>query len=458
MRKTITLFVTAFLIIASTTFAQSPPNVVIMLADDLGYGDLSSFGHPIIKTPNLDRLASEGMKLTDCYAAAPVCSPSRAGMLTGRTPNRVGIYDWIPQGSPMHVRAEEVTIAELLRTRGYDTCISGKYHCNGVFNDRRQPQPGDQGFDHWFCTQNNAGPTHKNPRNFVRNGKAAGPLEGYSSTIIVEEAITWLRGRQDSARPFLLLVWFHSPHEIVATAESFREMYAGKGTADQIEYYGNVTQMDHEAGRLLSYLDEAKLRDNTLVMFSSDNGPETLDRYPTANHSHGSPGPLRGMKLHLYEGGLRVPGILRFPGRIKPGQTSREPVSFVDVLPTLCALSGAPLPNDRTLDGTSWLPLFEGKPLNRTKPLYWQYDKSISAPKVAVRKGDWKLLAATNADGRPADFELYDLSADVAEKTDLAPSNLGKLDELKSDLLKLFDEVKKEGPIWQVAANAPQRD
>ena len=450
MSKSMTLLgMLASLLVTCSAAGQDNPNVVIMLADDLGYGDLSCFGHPIIKTPNLDRLASEGMKLTDCYAAAPVCSPSRAGMLTGRTPNRVGIYDWIPQGSPMHMRAEEVTIAEVLKARGYDTCLSGKYHCNGMFNNRRQPQPGDQGFDHWFCTQNNAGPNHKNPRNFVRNGKAAGQLEGYSSTIIVEEAINWLKGREDATKPFLLLVWFHSPHEIIATGELFKEMYAGKGTADQTEYYGNVTQMDHEVGRLMGYLDEAKLRENTLVMFSSDNGPETLDRYPTANRSHGSTGPLRGMKLHLYEGGIRVPGIVRFPGRVKPGQVSSEPVGFVDVLPTACELSGAALPKDRVLDGASWVPLFEGQSVQRTKGLYWQYDQSISGPKVAMRKGDWKLLATADGEGTPAEFELYNLKEDVAEKNDLANAQPAKLEELKAELLKMHAEVKAGGPVWE---------
>ena len=159
-------------------------NFVIMLADDLGYGDVGCYGSAI-RTPAIDALARDGVRLTDCYASAPVCSPSRAGMLTGRTPTRLGIHDWIPAGSPVHLRKEEITIPKLLKQVGYATCHVGKWHCNGKFNSPEQPQPGDHGFDHWFSTQNNAGPSHENPRNFVRNGVRAGPLEGYSSELIV---------------------------------------------------------------------------------------------------------------------------------------------------------------------------------------------------------------------------------------------------------------------------------
>ena len=145
------------------------PNFVIVLCDDLGYGDLACYGHEVIQTPNLDRFAKEGLKLTSCYAAHPNCSPSRTGMMTGRTPMRVGIHNWIPMLSPMHVRKREITVATLLRQAGYATCLVGKWHLNGRFNLPGQPQPSDHGFDHWFATQNNALPSHENPDNFVRN-------------------------------------------------------------------------------------------------------------------------------------------------------------------------------------------------------------------------------------------------------------------------------------------------
>jgi arylsulfatase A len=202
----------------------------------------------------------------------------------------------------------------------------GKWHCNGVFNSPEQPQPGDHGYRHWFATQNNAAPTHKNPTNFVRNGKRVGPLEGYSSQIIVDEALDWL-SKRDSSKPFLLMVWLHSPHETIATASQFVEPYARTAeTPEQAEYFGNVTQVDHEVGRLLKALDDSGLWDDSLVFFSSDNGPETLHRYKGSERSYGSPKPLRGMKLHLYEGGIRVPGIVRWPAKIKAGRTSNQPV------------------------------------------------------------------------------------------------------------------------------------
>ena len=183
--------------------AQAPeerPNIVVLLCDDLGYGDLSCYGHPVIETPNLDRLAAQGIRLTSCYSAAPVCSPSRVGLLTGRSPNRAGVYDWIPSANreqanlrdEVHMRRGESTIPLLLRKSGYQTCLVGKWHCNSRFNSAAQAQPNDAGFDHWFATQNNARPSHKNPRNFVRNGESVGPLKGFSAELIVEEAVQWL--------------------------------------------------------------------------------------------------------------------------------------------------------------------------------------------------------------------------------------------------------------------------
>ncbi|MEM7479445.1 MAG: sulfatase-like hydrolase/transferase, partial [Planctomycetota bacterium] len=172
---------------ALSTLADDRPNIVVILCDDLGYGDLECYGHPIIKTPHLNALAASGIRLTSCYSAAPVCSPSRVGLLTGRSPNRAGVYDWIPAASrprpdardQVHMRKDEVTLPSLLQARGYATCMSGKWHCNAKFNSPAQPQPGDMGFDHWFGTQNNAAPSHENPRNYVRNGEKVGALEGF---------------------------------------------------------------------------------------------------------------------------------------------------------------------------------------------------------------------------------------------------------------------------------------
>ena len=426
--------------------APARPNIVLVLCDDLGYGDLQCFGSPKIKTPNLDKFAGEGLKLTSCYASAPVCSPSRSGLLTGRTPNRAGIYDWIPDGSQMHLRKEEVTVAQILKDAGYATCHIGKWHCNGRFNSPDQPQPGDQGFDYWMSTQNNAAPSHHNPINFVRNGKAAGKMEGYSSGLIVDEALGWLH-QLPADKPFCLFVWFHSPHEPIATAAEFTARYKDGTKPKEAEYYGNIAQMDAEFGRLIDTLDAMKLRDNTFVMFTSDNGPEYR-----AEHPFGSAGPLRGKKLHMYEGGIRVPGIVRYPGHTTAGQTSDEPINNTDFLPTFCALAGGKLP-ERKLDGVNFLPALEGKPLTRPVPLYWQYNAALGGPKVALREGDWKILA----DGALKKFELYNLKTDIAESNDLAEKEPAKLKSLQEKLLALHAEVKAEGPVWKKKSPAEQK-
>ncbi len=442
------------------------PNVLILLCDDLGYGDVGCYGHPTIRTPNIDRLAAEGMRFTDGYAAAPVCSPSRAGLLTGRNANRFGIYDWIPGGSPMHMPSGEITIAELLRERGYATCQAGKWHCNGKFNSPAQPQPGDQGFDHWFATQNNAGPSHANPKNFVRNGVPVGALEGYSCQIVADEAIRWLRTGRPADRPFFQYVCFHESHEIVASPPELVARYASENNVDRATYYANVTNIDLAVGRILAALGEMGLDKNTLVVFTSDNGPETLNRYPTGNHCYGSPGPLRGMKLHLYEGGIRVPAIVRWPQRVRAGATSDQPVCSLDLLPTLCEIAGAALPAGRSYDGTSILPVLEGKPLAQRPPLFWFYAMALTEPKLAIRDGDFKLAAHWDVPPRslagpaePAtaraiqrarltDMELYDLRHDVGETKDLAAAEPARVRQMSAALKAWFETMQDECPVW----------
>ena len=302
------------------------PNVVILYCDDLGYGDLSCYGHEQIETPRLDKLASEGIRFTDYYSPSPLCSPSRAGLMTGRNPTRMGVYSWIAGGNPMELPGDEVTIAELLQEVGYRTCLSGKWHLNGHFNKSKHLQPGDHGFDHWFATQNNAAPRHENPRNFVRNGVAAGKQEGFSCQLVVDEGLRWLKATDSSDKPYFLYLAFHESHEPVESPDDMVAKHIAAGfTKDQAEYFANVENVDIAIGRVLDAIDERGDRENTLVVFSSDNGPETLNRYKSANRSHGSPGPLRGMKLHMHDGGIRVPGILRFPSLVKPGREIATP-------------------------------------------------------------------------------------------------------------------------------------
>jgi arylsulfatase A len=432
----------AALSLPALAFAETPrPNVVVLLCDDLGYGDLGCFGHPKIKTPNLDKLAADGSRLTACYAGQSVCSPSRAALMTGRNPNRYGVRDWIPPDTGIFLATTEVTVATRLKAAGYRTALCGKWHLNSKFNGM-EPTPGDHGFDHWFATQNNAGPSHQDPVNFVRNGKRVGLLKGHATTLVVDEALGFIKANKD--KPFAVFVTFHATHEPVATPPAFTDLY--KDVPDPLarDYYGSVSLVDHEVGRLVKFLDDETLFANTLVLFTSDNGPETLKRYKGAQRSHGSPGPLRGMKLHLTEGGIRVPGIARWPGKIKPGQAIDEPVGFVDLLPTLCALAGTKPPDDRQLDGVDFSPLLlQGIEPERKVPLYWQYDKAIGDTTpvwtVAIRRGDFKLLA----DARLERFALYDLKADIAEKTDLSgdPKHADRLRAMTAELRAMHADV-----------------
>lgn len=438
-----------------------PPNIIVVLVDDLGYGDLGCYGHPTIHSPNIDRFAAESLRFTNCYSAAPNCSPSRTGLMTGRTPHRVGIHNWIPYDSPMHVRREEITVATLLRNAGYATCHVGKWHLNGRLTRDDQPQPNDHGFDHWFATQNNALPSHRNPDNFVRNGQPVGPLRGFAAQLVVDEANHWLSELRDLAKPFFLFVCFHEPHEPIETSERFRQLYSDSDEPTLREHHGNISQMDEAFGRLLARLDDMEERDNTFVLFTSDNGPAI-----TRQHPHGSSGPLRAKKGHVYDGGIRVPGIVRWPGHTQAGTTSDQPISGVDVLPTLCALANCRLPEDRILDGVNMLPTLAGRPLERSKPLYWHFNRASSTPKVAIRVGDWKLLAHLDGPNlkpggdlvaadlqaiREAEltkFELYRIGQDIGETTDLADIDQQRLETLKNVIKPLYREVRDASPTW----------
>lgn len=448
--------------VASSMLADSPPNILLVVADDLGYGDLACFGDPNVKTPSIDRLASEGVKLTDCYSAAAVCSPARTGLMTGRTPQRVGVYSAIPFLSPMHVPESEITIATLLRNAGYATAQCGKWHMNGRFNLPPQPQPDDHGFEFWFATQNNTLPNHRNPYNFVENGIPQGPIEGYAADIVTDRAMRWLADERDETKPFFLYVAYHEPHEPIATAPKYEAMYEKLEDPAERAYYGNITQMDTAFGRLLAKLDELKLRDDTLVIFTSDNGP-AMTRF----HPYGSAGKLRARKGYLYEGGIRVPGIVRWPGRIEAASENYFPVSGVDVLPTFCELANIDVPNDRTLDGVSLAPMLRGEATKvvRPKPLFWQYNRARSDVKVVIRDGDLKMLARLTTDPPKTPnmtsermailktaalehFEMYDLSKDAFETNNLAAYGGERFERMKAKMIELYEDVQSDAPIW----------
>lgn len=468
----------AFHFVFAVAKAADRPNIVVVLCDDLGYGDLECYGHPHIKTPHLNALAEDGIRLTSCYSAAPVCSPSRVGLLTGRSPNRAGVYDWIPSANnkpkpdardQVHMRAEEFTIAKMLKSAGYATCMSGKWHCNAKFNSDAQPQPSEAGFDHWFGTQNNASPTHENPKNYVRNGAAVGPLEGFSCQLATDEALSWISKHHEEAsdQPFFVYLAFHEPHEPVASPKSLVDEYLPSAkNEDEAHFFANVANVDAAVGRLVGKLEELAIRENTLIIFTSDNGPETLNRYRSAFRSYGRPTPLRGMKLWTTEAGFRVAGIVNWPA----GQSdacqheSDQVVSSLDFLPTFAKLAGANIPADRKLDGTDMTPLFSGKQIERKKPLIWAYYNSINEHRVAMRHGDWKILAKLNGADLPktvnvfdgnrdkvfsaqlTDFEFYNVQEDVTESNPVTDASLAT--ELQAKMQGAYQELLRDSHVW----------
>jgi arylsulfatase A len=293
-----------------------------------------------------------------------------------------------------------------------------------------------------------------------------GPLEGYSAGLIVEEAIRWL-GATESNRPFYLQVCFHEPHEPVASPPELVKKYLAKSrNEDEAHYFANVENVDRAVGRLTTYLAKEGLTSNTLICFTSDNGPETLNRYRNANRSYGSPGALKGMKLWTSEAGFRVPGILHWPAVVQPGLISARIVSALDFLPTFCALAGSPLPK-RTLDGTDISGLLRGQGFVRTKPLLWCYYNAINERRVALRSGDWKILAALHHQGNPlpkltnvhggnretvaaaqlADFELYHLS-DSSEATEVTAVFPERLAAMKKELEHHYRALSQDSHIW----------
>ena len=449
MSRALLLCLLAFLSAGVTTVhAADKPNFIVFLADDLGWGDLGCYGHPRIKTPNLDKFASEGVRFTQAYAACGVCSPSRSSVLTGRTPYRNGVWRWLPVGNQAHLRESEVTIPESLKPLGYQTMHSGKWHLNGYFNSNEQPQPDDHGYDWWFATQNNAAPTHKDPVNFVRNRKDVGPLKGFSGPLVAKEASSWLKTERDPDKPFFMTVWTHEPHLPIESDPEFQKLYADIENPGVRQHHGNVTQLDHAFGRLMKTVDELDLRENTFVIFTSDNGPERSGKgnlkkpQSQQNRTWGSTGGLRGRKRDSHEGGIRVPGIVRWPGKVKPGTVSDVPIIGSDIFTTVLEIAGADVPTDRTIDGVNLLPACEGRAVERPVPLFWRTHIAPPNSHAAMRIGDWKIVANETL----TKFQLYEISKDWKEENDLASAMPEKLAQMKATFLKVWEGVEKEGP------------
>jgi arylsulfatase A-like enzyme len=412
---------------------ENPPNVVLINADDLGYGDLACYGHPVVRTPHLDQLAREGLRFTRFYAASALCSPSRAALLTGREPYRTGIKSWIPGGSGVFLHRTERTLAAVLRDAGYATALVGKWHLNSDLGDPAQPQPRDHGFDSAYGHNAFQTPTNRNPDNIHRDGVRLPPQMGYTAQLYADESIRWLEARAADRRPFFLYLAPAEPHTPIANPPEYDALYAAftRGPVVPIpsglprvpedllvprgpgEYYANLTYLDAQLGRVFAALDRLGLRDRTLVIFTSDNGPVTSawQNWYEVN-AHGETGGLRGRKHHLYEGGLRVPAIVRLPGVVPAGAVSDAPVSALDLFPTLVRLCGATLPADRALDGVDLGELLRGGPPPGPRAFHWALPNP-TGKEYAYRDGDWKLLL----DSAQRPVELYDLVRDPLELT-----------------------------------------
>lgn len=449
----------------TTAMSAKNPNIIFLLADDLGLRDVGCYGGPI-HTPAIDTLAEKGTRFTTFYSGSAVCSPSRATMLTGRQHIRTGIYSWVHDPSQKsHLLEREITIPEVLKEQGYSTAHFGKWHLGLPYGKyKNKPTPDKHGFDYWFLTENNASPSHKNPRNFIRNGTPVGKTEGYSSHIVINDALDWLQKKQTQKQesPFFLNIWFHEPHRKMAAPDECISPYlkdgdTGVGRDSAALYSATIDNTDRAIKKLLFYLEEQNLMKDTLIVYSSDNGSFRSDRV----------GVLKGKKGSNYQGGLRVPGIFCWPAKIKSGIEIEEPAGLVDMMATICDFVGYKMPEEIHLDGSSLQPLLTGAPKNfkRLQPFFWHFAESKQI--VGIRDGNYSLLAypdyefsngekfneawiPTIKEGGYRDFELYDLDKDPMQKNDLAKQRPELLLSLKNKLLNINASVMAEGSDWHL--------
>lgn len=421
---------------------KNNPNIILIMADDLGWGDVGFNGNKVIKTPNLDAMAANGLRLKRFYAAAPVCSPTRGSCLTGRHPERYGIY-FANEG---FMKKEEVTLAELVKTKGYATGHFGKWHLGtltqkikdgrrgGSANPGLYSPPWENGFDVAFSTEQ-AVPTWdpmKNQSFLTKYWKSQDVyetenLEGDDSRVIVDRVLPFIEKSTKEKQPFLAVVWFHTPHEPVVAGPEYRKLYEQFDENKQ-HYYGTITAMDEQIGRLREQLRKLKIDQNTIVFFASDNGPAGKGggtAQEPGERQQGTSGPYRGRKGSLYEGGIRVPGIVEWPSVIKKGSSSDFAVTTSDYFPTLAALLGYSTTGGKLIDGEDVSGLFYGKPIKRKGFIGFKSNKQR-----ALMEDNFKIYSSN--DGQQ--YELYDLLKDPSETTDLAAKYP---DELKRRVPKL---------------------
>ena len=442
----------ALLASAATTATPQRPNILVILTDDQGYGDLSIHGNKLVETPNIDRFARGGIQF-DRFFVSPVCAPTRASFLTGRWWQRGGVHG-VTQGREV-MRASEVTIAETLRAAGYRTGIFGKWH-----NGEQYPlTPIGQGFDEFLGF--NAGHWNNYFDAELTRGSQPQQTKGYIGDVITDAAIAFVE--KNRANPFFCYVPFNTPHSPHQVADRYFEKYRAKGCDPELAaIYGMCENIDDNVGRLLAALDRLALRENTIVIYFTDNGPGHSDRYNAA---------MRGKKASVHEGGTRVPCFLQFPARLREPRMVREIAAHIDLYPTLLDLSGVPVPkNNPKLDGVSLVPLLEGKNTGWPERMLFTHQAGgTGIPRAqpgAVRTSRYRAVIDGSAN---AQWQLYDMQADPAQATDIAKSQPDVVKSLSAAYTTWWQDVSREGfnepaiPVGHsqhnpLRLNAPQAD
>ena len=464
--------------ICTFAFPADPPNIVFIMADDLGYGELGCYGQEKIKTPNIDRLSTQGMRFTQHYTGAPVCAPARCVLMTGQHLGHAEVRNNKPAKNKRRfpgqhpISADVVTIAQVLQQAGYATGAFGKW---GLGNSDSTGAPNRKGFDRFYgyISQRNAHSFYPpylddNDKEVTINEKPipghrrqpdgevkadAYRAENYAPDLVLKEALTWLDAQKDN--PFFLYLPFIEPHVAMQPPQEWIDHYPKAWDEEHGAYRGQnsylphprpraayaamISDLDEHVGAVLDRLEKHGLTDNTLVVFTSDNGPTHKASDPrwhvggAACTFFNSAGGLRGYKGSAYEGGIRMPCIVRWPGQVKAGSTTTVPSYFPDWFVTLTAVGNGKLPADQVLDGVNLLPVLQGKAApTREKPMIWEFHGYGGI--VAVRDGKWKALRRDLArkKGKPADWELYDLSVDPDESTDLAAAFPERVKQLET--------------------------
>lgn len=453
----------------SPVFADSPkPNIILILVDDLGWADVgcygAEYGNDYYETPNIDAIRTEGMKFSDAYAACPVCSPTRVSVMTGRYPPRSGITNYIGGSNPTnkeylcpananHMPLEDVTIPEILGPAGYISAHVGKWHLGAS-----DYYPQKQGFDynkcgcHWGMPSGNSsgGGVYFSPYAFPAGtdypggtSLPDGPVGEYLTDREGQEAVTFIQNAHNSGKPFFLYLANYAVHRPIQARQSDIDYFNSKPKPADPRYHSlsptfaaMLKGLDDAIGEIAAKLNDLNIADNTIIIFTGDNGAHDED---TVIY------PLRGGKAELWEGGIREPFIVKWPGVVQPNSLSGEPVITVDLLPTICEMAGVRVPEGVTIDGKSIVPVLKQQGSLKRESLFWHYPHyNHDLPATMIRSGNWKLIKRYGGD---KEFELFNLKDDISETTDMAANEPAKVRELNEKLVAWLRHTNAKMPV-----------